>query len=214
MNDINTINWSELYAARRRIQQRYRKIWNVPIDKRYASVLFKHGFDGSNILEMGAGSRGLQRRISDWWPSSSYKSYDIDTNTKQDYYKLEDIEGQYEMVCMFEVVEHVRPEVAKEMLDKCFEVLVPGGLLFITTPNIYYPPNYLRDATHITPWCYDELGALALMTGFELQKMYRLYSDSFLGKLTHRMLFYPIHRAMGIDFAKQIIMVSKKPENA
>lgn len=163
---------------------------------------------------MGAGSRGLQRRISDWWPRSSYKSYDIDTNTKQDYYKLEDIEGQYEMICMFEVVEHVRPEVAKEMLDKCFEVLAPGGLLFITTPNIYYPPNYLRDATHITPWCYDELGALALMTGFELQKMYRLYSDSFFGKLTHRILFYPIHRAMGIDFAKQIIMVSKKPENA
>ena len=156
------INWSELYQARRSVQSRYRKIWDLPIAKRYSTVLERHGRDGVALLEVGAGGRGLEKRIKSWWPSASYKSFDIDPATRQDFHRLEDISGSYDLVCMFEVIEHVRPEAALEILKKCFEVTKPGGLLFVTTPNIYYPPNYLRDATHITPWCYDELGGVLL----------------------------------------------------
>jgi SAM-dependent methyltransferase len=211
MND-SPINWSELYAARRVIQKRYKKIWNVPIGKRYSEVLYKYGRDNARVLEIGAGGRGLKRRLTDWWPKTQYKSYDIDQNTEQDFYNLEDICGKYDIVCMFEVIEHVRPETAKNILAKCYEVLEPGGLLFVTTPNIFYPPNYLRDATHITPWCYDELGAISLMTGFDVTGIYRLYNDPLLARLTHRILFYPFHRVLGIDFAKKLILIAHKPK--
>lgn len=208
------ISWSELYAARRAVQERYRKIWHLPIAKRYSPVLYRYGRDGARVLEIGAGDRGLQRRMTEWWPGTQYRSYDIDPNTQQDFHRLEDITGEYDIICMFEVIEHVRPEVAGEILAKCHTVMAPGGLLFVTTPNVYYPPNYLRDATHITPWCYDELGAVVLMAGFELNIIYRLYHDPLVAKFLHRVLFYPLHRMIGIDFAKQIILIAKKPSVA
>ncbi len=209
--DQSNISWSELYAARTKVQKRYRKIWDVPIARRYSTVIHKYGHDGAQVLEVGAGGRALQNRLKKWWPNTQYKSYDIDLNTEQDFYELDDISGVYEMIYMIEVIEHVRPEIAKQILTKCYEVMAPGGLLFVTTPNIYYPPNYLRDATHITPWCYDELGAVSCMAGFELKSIYRLYSDSFWGKLLHRVLFYPVHKALGIDFAKHLLLVARKP---
>jgi len=206
----STISWSELYAARKKVQQRFRKIWNLPIAKRYSSVLHQYGHDEARVLEVGAGDRGLYRRLQGWWPDTDYKSYDIDINTEHDFHRLEEINGEYDIICMFEVIEHVRPEIATEILKKCYEVMAPGGLILITTPNTYYPPNYLRDATHITPWCYDELGAVALIAGFNVTALYRLYNDSFIGKIIHRIIFFPIHRAMGIDFSKQIILVASK----
>lgn len=160
---------------------------------------------------MGAGDRGLYRRLQEWWPNTNYKSFDIDPGTKHDFHHLEEINGSYDIICMFEVIEHVRPEIAVEILKKCFQVMAPGGQIFITTPNTYYPPAYLRDATHVTPWCYDELGAITTITGFHVKTIYRLYHDSIFGKLIHRIIFYTIHRLLGIDFSKQIILVASKP---
>jgi len=205
----DSIPWSQLYQARREVQKRYKRIWDVPIAKRYNRVLFDYGQDGVSVLEIGAGDRGLGKRISEVWPTATYKSLDIDRTHQHDFYSLEDITGEYDIICMFEVIEHVRPEQAWGMLRKCREVLKTGGLFFATTPNIYYPPNYLRDATHITPWCYDELGAIAHMAGFNVQQLYRLYNDSLGGKLMHRVLMYPLHKAMGIDFSKQIMLVAR-----
>jgi hypothetical protein len=81
----------------------------------------------------------------------------------------------------------------------------------ITTPNIFYPPSYLCDATHITPWCYHDLGGIAGLAGFEMKKMYRLYKESLLEQLVRRYLAYPLFRLVGIDFAKQIILVATRP---
>ena len=206
------INWSELYSARRQVQARFKKIWNLPIAKRYSSVLHQFGRDHARVLEIGAGDRNLSNRLKIWWPNTEYKSYDVDQTIQHDFHDLTEVTGQYEIICMFEIIEHVKPEVAIEILAKSYEVLAPGGLIFITTPNVYYPPTYLRDATHTTPWCYDELGAIAIMVGFQINNMYRLYHDSLIGKLLHRVIFYPFHRVIGIDYSKQIMFVGIKPD--
>lgn len=208
MMSENPIPWSQLYQARREVQKRYKRIWDVPIAKRYNRVLFDYGQDGASVLEIGAGDRGLGKRISETWPNATYKSLDIDRSHQHDFYSVEDITGEYDIICMFEVIEHVRPEQAWKILCKCKEILRPGGQLFATTPNVYYPPNYLRDATHITPWCYDELGAIAYISGFEVRQIYRLYNDSLTGKLMHQVLMYPLHKAIGIDYSKQIMLVA------
>ena len=208
MSDRN-LPWSQLYQARREVQKKYKKIWKVPISKRYSTVLFDQGRDGMSVLEIGAGTRGLQKKVTKHWSNVSYKSMDIDDTNGHDFNSLEEIAGEYDMICMFEVIEHVRPEHAYEILSRCKEILKPGGLLLVSTPNIYHPPTFLRDATHITPWCYDELGAIAMISGFKIKEIYRLYHDSLVGRLLHRVLLYPLHKAMSLDFSKQVILVAE-----
>ncbi len=204
----DNIPWSQLYQARLEIQSRYQSIWEVPIAKRYSQVLFDRGKNGVSVLEIGAGTKGLAQRIAKVWPNATYKSLDIDQTQEHDFYSLDEVTGAYDFVCMFDVIEHVRPGKAYEILCKCRAFLKPGGLLCATTPNTYHPPTFLRDAAHITPWCYDELGALALIAGFKVDDLFRLYSDKLTGKLVHRVLLYPVHKALGIDFAKQIMIVA------
>jgi len=200
--------WRQLYEQRCIMQQRFGKIWDLPIAKRYSSVLREHGRDGMSLLEVGAGTRGLEQRLREVWPNLDYRSLDIDRSAAHDYYRWEDVDGAYDLVCMFDVIEHVRPDAARTLLSHCREVMKPEGLLLATTPNIYHPPTYLRDATHITPWCYDELGAIVSLSGFRVQRLLRLYSDSLLGRLIHRGVLYPIHRGLGIDFASHVMLVA------
>lgn len=207
----NPVNWSQLFKYRRETERRFGSIWQLPIRKRYIRVLTRYCTDASHVLELGAGERAVGEGLRLRHSSLVYRSMDIDRSNQHDFYSLDEISGEYDLVCMFEVIEHISPELALTMLQKAWAALKPGGHLFVSTPNIYYPPNYLRDATHITPWCYDELGGIARLAGFEVEHLYRLYNDSLLGKFVHRVLCYPLHRAMGIDFAKQIMLVARKP---
>ena len=209
---MESVDWSHLFRHRRNINRRYKSIWSLPIAPRYSDVLFSETKNPGSLLEIGAGDRGLKKKISKIWPDCSYFSFDIDRNINHDFYQLEDISGNYDLICMFEVIEHVPPDIALCILKKCYEVIKPGKKMMITTPNIYYPPGYLRDATHVTPWCYDELGGIVSMAGFEIDKLFRLYKESFFEQLFRRYFFYPLFRLMRIDFAKQIMIIATKPE--
>ena len=206
--DQQGLPWSRLYQARVEMQRRFGKIWDLPVAKRYSSVLLEHGTDGASVLEVGGGTRGLEGRLLRSWPNVRYRSLDIDRTSRHDFYRWQDVVGDYDIVCMFDVIEHVRPLQAQDLLLHCRRVLRPRGVLLATTPNIYHPPTFLRDATHVTPWCYDELGAVATLAGFRVDKLLRLYSDSLWGRVVHRGLLYPVHRALSIDFATHVMMVA------
>ena len=51
--------------------------------------------------------------------------------------------------------------------------------MILTTPNVFNPSRFWRDATHKVAYCYDELGGLLLAQGFQIKAMYRTYSDAF-----------------------------------
>lgn len=212
MNDsaARSIDWSKLYQFRRSTQKRYPSIWRLPLKKRHHQLVAEYLDDINAILELGAGSRNFYDVISRYKQGMSYRSFDVDRGHDHDFHRLEDIEGEYDAVCMFEVIEHIDPELALRTLTTAREHLRPGGWLFVSTPNTFHPPEYLRDATHITPWCYDELGAIIQHAGFELQSIHRLYQDPLLLKVLRRFLFQPLFRLIGLDFSKQIIAVGRK----
>ena len=207
----NALNWAELYRFRRTTQQRYPNIWKLPIKKRHHQVVVEHLDNINSVLELGAGARNLSDILKRHKSDLRYHSFDVDRSQHHDFYTLDDINGEYDAVCMFEVIEHIRPEQAVDTLAAAHRHMRSGALIFVSTPNTFHPPEYLRDATHITPWCYDELGAVLQYTGFELQTLYRLYQDPLLQKLMRRYLMRPLFRLLGIDFSKQIIAVAKKP---
>ncbi len=205
------VDWSQLYKHRRSVKNTWPKIWSLPVAKRYSSVLMQGDLQPTSVLEIGAGERALRKKIQKRWPTCNYASFDVDKHGDHDFYDLDEINGRYDLVCMFEVIEHVTVDIAHDILEKAYDVLAPGGTLMITTPNIYYPPGYLRDATHITPWCYDELGGIASLAGFRVKKIYRLYNESWIQRLIRRVLCYPLFRLLGIDYSRQIMLVAQKP---
>jgi len=139
-----------------------------------------------------------------------YRSIDIDPHGDHDYRSLDEIDRTFDCVFAFEVVEHIGVEELPGWLARLAELLAPGGRLVLSTPNTYYPPAYLRDVTHRTPLCYDELAGLVGAAGLEVEQIARVYHDPVHRAFLRRYLFGWLFEMIGIDFARQIILVARK----
>lgn len=206
-----TIDWQRLYKERKAAEKRFGSIWQIPIRKRYHNVLADLGHGGVSLLEVGAGDRALKHTMERYWGEFSYASCDIDATYQHDFQSIDELTGEYDVIAIFEMIEHVPLSEAANVVSQCFAHLKPGGQIILTTPNTFYPPAFLRDATHITPFCYDELAGLLSICGFKPVAIYRLHHDSVLKKFVKRYLAYPLYRLLGIDFAHQIAVTAEKP---
>ncbi len=211
MNDPQIIDWHKLYRERQAVADQFGKIWSLPVAQRYHKVLASVGSRGVDLLEVGAGDRALNEKMKGYWGELNYRSCDVDPTFEHDFSSVDEVEGSFDIVCAFELIEHLSLNGAWHMVKKMYEHVKPGGRVVLTTPNIYYPPAFLRDATHVTPFCYDELGGLLRLAGFRVVSVHRLYHDSMIKKFMRRVLLYPVFRALGIDYARQIIVVADKP---
>ncbi len=206
-----SIDWQKLYQCRYDIATRFGDIWSVPIRKRYHQVVSDVGGQGTSLLEIGAGDRAFKTKMAGYWGEFDYVSCDIDPTYDHNFQHIDQVTGQFDVICAFELIEHLSLEEAVHMVEQMFSVTRSGGHVALTTPNIFYPPAFMRDATHRTAFCYDELGGLLELAGFRVTAIYRLYHDSLIKKLLRRVVFYPLFRLIGIDFAKQIIVIAEKP---
>lgn len=204
------VPWSKLFEYRVKIHKSYPDIWDLKIIRKRLPFILKHITDGDKILEIGASTRDLEMRIKEHLPHILYKSMDIDRERVHDYYSLDEVEEMFDVILLFEVIEHLDLDEGIAMLQKIYSLLVPGGRLVLSTPNTFNPGQFWRDATHRVAYCYDELGGLLLSQNFKIKGMYRNYNDAF-----HRYLFRicvasPLHRLLRIDFAKSIFIVAEK----
>lgn len=207
-----TISWSELYAHRRAAAQRFGSIFALPIVKRVREVVIDSVPDRARVLEVGAGARDMERTLNSVRSELMYESCDIDRRGRHDHYDLSTAVGPYDVVISLEVIEHLTLAEIGPWLVRLREITTPGGTLVLSTPNTYYPPAYLRDATHRTPLCYDELAGLVELAGFEIVRIVRIYHDPVHRKLLRRYLLGWLFRAIGIDFARQIMLVARNPQ--
>ncbi|MBI5406118.1 MAG: methyltransferase domain-containing protein [Nitrospirae bacterium] len=206
---VFTDSWSEYYKYRLEIKRRYKTIWDIGIVKKEFSRLAMHINDRSRVLEIGASDRKFLPMIRKAFPGMKYNSMDVDRQTEQDFYTLEEITGQYDFVCLFEVVEHLTLEEDLALFKKSYHVLEDGGIILAGTPNLFHPHRYW-DSTHKTPLRYDELGALMMMAGFRNIQIFRMYNDSFLRKVLRFTVGLPLHKFLDIDFAKTILVEGRK----
>ena len=156
--------------------------------------------------------RRMGKRVKDVYPDILYKSMDIDRTVPHDYYSFDEIEDQFDLIILFEVIEHLELEQGVEMLGRLRELLAHGGRLIISTPNIFNPSRFWIDATHKIAYSYAELGALVLSQRLELLGIYRTFHASFLKYLFRLTLFYPLHRILNVDFAKSVVVLAGKKE--
>jgi SAM-dependent methyltransferase len=207
------ISWSKLFTYRDQIHGRYPEIWDLKILRKRFPLMLENIRDGEKILDIGASNRNLEERLKRHYPNLIYKSMDVDQEQAHDFYSLEEIQETFDVVFLFEVIEHLELEEGLNVLEKVYGLLHGGGRLILTTPNVFNPSRYWRDATHKVAYCYDELGGLLLAEGFEIKAMYRTYNDAFHRYLFRLYVMAPLHRYLCIDFAKSILVIAEKKSN-
>ncbi|MGH7162263.1 MAG: methyltransferase domain-containing protein, partial [Planctomycetota bacterium] len=140
-----------------------------------------------------------------------YRTLDVDPRVPAHHRGLEEVPpASFDAVVCFETLEHLGLGEARELLSGIARALKAGGRLFLSTPNVHHPWAYLRSSTHKTPFCYDELGGLIEEAGLEVEALYRCHNDSALKRVA-RFFARPLHRLLGVDFAKSILAVARRP---
>ncbi len=206
-------SWSEQYQRRKDAARQFGKsIFNLPLAKRASDVLLETFAPGMSVLEVGAGDRRMGDLLRRQQGNSEidYRSMDPDPAGTHDFRTLEEINEAFDCVFAFEVVEHLPLSEAAVCMQQLARVTKPGGWLLLSTPNTFYPPAFLRDATHVTPWCYDELAGFVARHGFAPERIYRIYNDPAHRYLARRFLFGWHFRLLGIDYARQIVLRARK----
>lgn len=203
-------SWSEQYNFRREVAARFGYVFQLPLARRASDVLIDVVRDGDRVLEVGAGDRRMKDSLAKKCSRISYFSMDIDPHGAHDYRSLDEIDGTFDCVCALEVVEHIEADALHNWFARLKELLAPAGHLVLSTPNTFYPPAYLRDATHRTPLCYDELGGMLEATGLRVTRILRIYNDPLWRYVLRRFLFGWLFALLGIDYARQIVVVARK----
>jgi SAM-dependent methyltransferase len=207
------LSWSKLHEYRQKIHQGYPEVWDLEILRKRFPLILGILHDGEKVLDIGASSRDLEGRIKHHYPNLIYKSMDVDREGLHDFYNLEEIQESFDVIFLFEVIEHLELEEGINVLKRIRELLREGGRFIITTPNVFNPSRFWRDATHKVAYCYDELGGILLANQFQVKAIYRTYNDAFLPYFFRVYLMAPFHRYFGIDFAKSILVLAEKSEH-
>lgn len=204
------VDWSKMINYRDRIHERYPGIWDLKLIKRASRLVKQHLRPGMRILDVGAGDRRMERRVKEIYPDLTYKSMDVDKGFSHDYSSLDEIDEQFDLITLLEVIEHLELEEGVKMLGRLNELLVNKGTLILSTPNIFHPNRFWQNTDHKVAYSYDELGGILLSQGFEVLEIYRTFHASVLKYVLRLTLFYPLHRILNVDFAKSIVALAQK----
>ena len=201
-------SWSELESHRRAVRARWPSIWRLPVTARSTRFAAARIRPGERVLDVGASEGGFGQKL----PSGAeYRTLDVDPRLAPDHRSLDEVPASScDVVVCFETLEHLEYARAAALAAGMRRVLRPGGRLFLSTPNVHHPWFYLGSATHRTPFRYDELGALLLHAGFQIDGIYRCHKDAWL-KAAARWLARPIYCIVGVDYSKSILAHAHRP---
>ena len=83
---------------------------------------------------------------------------------------LKDVKERYDLITIFDVIEHMTVDKARELLKKCNERLSPNGSVVIRTPNmsnILASYSRYKDITHQTGYTEWNIFQLLDEAGFQ-----------------------------------------------
>ena len=198
MPDDIVRDWSLFFQRQVENNRRFGPVWRIPLCKRHTDLI------------QGASDLNILQKIELNGSNLDYRSLDPDRSLPHDYHSIEQVDRSFRMIWMFEVVEHVDLGDASDMLRRLHNLLDPGGILILSTPNGHHPHRF-REPHHRTAFKFDSLAALVESSGFEVDRLYRIYNAPFLQRLTHSILLNWLHRFLDIDFARTLGLVAHRP---
>lgn len=168
------------------------------------------------ILDIGAGQKCLKEALKIRHIDADYHSMDVTgaSGEEYDFYDIESIVGQYDLIVMQEVIEHLPLETGLEYLRKAYELLSPKGFLVVTVPNMFRPVQFFTGFSHITHYPLPDLYAILRSIGFRGQAILRRVEIRPAGLSIKQSVVLQIrkflYRLMGFDWAHGVLCMIGK----
>lgn len=134
-----------------------------------------------------------------------------------DYLRRSD---RYDVVAMFDVIEHFAKEEIGQLLELSYAALRPGGLLLLRTINADNPlfgRFFYHDFTHETPFTPDSIRQCMAGAGFKIDKLdyekVGRMESTLMGRLKGKTRERVLAKLLGIAqaaFAEDLIAVARK----
>jgi len=140
-------------------------------------ICLKYIKNGMSILDIGCSTCSFFDFLRENKINANMIGFDIDkkaleiakTKDYNVYDSLEKIEGYFDIITMWEFIEHLQLEEFLDYLDYVKRHLKINGKLIISTPNIlnpFYP--FWAEPTHIRPYSLKSLSRVLESQGFKI----------------------------------------------
>ena len=210
MADATKISWSELEHFRAEGFKRYGPIHGIPIvDLR--TELRRMADGAKELLDVGAGAHKPLLRILDGH-TVAYHSLDTDPAGDFDFHDVSEIpvDLRFDLAVANQILEHVSPDAALEIVRGVADVLVPGGRFAATVPNTSHPVRQWT-ATHVTAWGVLDLYGLFRLAGLEVEQLARYTKRRLTFRPIRRMIVKTVAREFRVDWCDSILIVARRP---
>jgi 2-polyprenyl-3-methyl-5-hydroxy-6-metoxy-1,4-benzoquinol methylase len=170
----------------------------------------------ARILDIGAGEKSILRALKIRGIDADYKSMDVSSasGVVYDFYDIASITGQYDLIIMQEVIEHLDLETGLNYLRKAYELLSLDGFLVVTVPNMSRPVQFFIDFSHITHYPVTDLYGILRSIGFSGEAILRMVEIKPAGMSVKMRIIYSmrklLYRLMGFDWAHGVLCMIGK----
>lgn len=170
----------------------------------------------SSVLDFGAGDLRIMHKFRAAGYTGDYHTLDIGPEHEHTYRDASEVSRSYEAIMCLDVIEHMTLTEGLTLLDRLVDLLEPGGVLILQTPNARCIRNPLSwDMTHVH--CYNGGDLWAFLRSKDMTvDVYRVVFDrpkSALYQWPRRMLSrYVTTRLLGADYADNLAVVARKAD--
>lgn len=177
-------------------------------------IVFDHIKECSAVLDIGAGNLRVKKKMLNAGFTGKYMTLDRSPEFDPDYSSLEELpEGQFDAICMLELIEHIPLADFDEFMDAVLQALSPGGRLVISTPNAEFISTiWAADITHVHAYRAADLAAYLHLRGVR-STIYRITWKTPHAPLKERIRFQAARLLtrgiLQVDYAKGVLLTGE-----
>jgi SAM-dependent methyltransferase len=202
--------WVQYERCRQPFRDRWPSVFRLPLVRDHYELAVEAELPIRSLLDVGATDRMHEGKARSSWPGLDYRSLDVDRTNRHDYHDFAEVQTQFDLVTLLEVLEHVPHKVALELMSHCFRACRSGGYLLASVPNVY-ASGIQHEWTHVTALQYACLAGLLKWSGFEVVAAARVYAAPSWHWFLHTKVLHALHRLIGVYYAQSIVMLARKP---
>jgi len=179
----------------------------------YEQVIFDRTCHSARLLDYGAGDNRLKRKFLAGGFRGRYETLDMSSEETHEYSSFLEVTGEFDAILCLEVIEHMSLNDYVDLMDAFGKLLVPGGVLVISTPNpLCVIPMWAGDPGHVQQYPIADLAADLVVRGLDVEA-FRVRYGAWPRGITRRLRFLAMRvlcYLLNVDYAQGILIIGRK----